>query len=162
MKNEKMTYENMCSELEELSVEYPFLHISTIGKSLVGRSIPLIRLGKGKKSVLYVGTHHGMEWITTSLLIRYLKSACYEIKNKGTVLGQDMEELFLHRTVYVVPMLNPDGVELQINGCDMMNPLTQRLYGMSGGDFSKWQANGRGVDLNHNYDAGFNEYKIYE
>jgi g-D-glutamyl-meso-diaminopimelate peptidase len=33
---------------------------------------------------------------------------------------------------------------------------------MSGGDFSTWQANARGVDLNHNYDAGFEEYKRIE
>ena len=29
-------------------------------------------------------------------------------------------------------------------------------------DFTHWQANGRGVDLNHNYDAGFLEYKPLE
>ena len=29
-------------------------------------------------------------------------------------------------------------------------------------DFSHWQANARGVDLNHNYDAGFAEYKQIE
>ena len=33
---------------------------------------------------------------------------------------------------------------------------------MSGGDFSMWQANARGVDLNHNYDSGFLEYKRLE
>jgi hypothetical protein len=29
-------------------------------------------------------------------------------------------------------------------------------------DFSEWQANARGVDLNHNYEAGFFEYKRLE
>jgi g-D-glutamyl-meso-diaminopimelate peptidase len=35
---------------------------------------------------------------------------------------------------------------------------------MNGGstDFSSWQANGRGVDLNHNYNCGFAEYKKLE
>jgi g-D-glutamyl-meso-diaminopimelate peptidase len=31
-----------------------------------------------------------------------------------------------------------------------------------GDDFSKWQSNARGVDLNHNYDAGFWKYKKLE
>ena len=35
---------------------------------------------------------------------------------------------------------------------------------MNGGseDFTRWQANVRGVDLNHNYDAGFDAYKQLE
>ena len=33
---------------------------------------------------------------------------------------------------------------------------------MSGGDFSHWQANARGVDLNHNYKEGFDSYKAVE
>lgn len=161
-KNTPYTYSEMENDISSLCSKYSFLTVSSIGKSLVGRSIPLISLGAGKKSVLYVGTHHGMEWITSILLIKYVNDMCEYISKKGSFLGHDAEEFFFHRKVYVVPMLNPDGVELQINGRDDMNPLTERLYTMSGGDFSFWQANGRGVDLNHNYDAGFDEYKKLE
>jgi g-D-glutamyl-meso-diaminopimelate peptidase len=58
-------------------------------------------------------------------------------------------------------MLNPDGTDYQIHGVQKENPLYERVLGMNGGstDFSRWQANARGVDLNHNYDAGFWEYK---
>jgi g-D-glutamyl-meso-diaminopimelate peptidase len=61
-------------------------------------------------------------------------------------------------------MLNPDGVEYQINGVMEDNILFERLVKMNGGsrDFSCWQANGRGVDLNHNYCVGFSEYKLIE
>jgi g-D-glutamyl-meso-diaminopimelate peptidase len=61
-------------------------------------------------------------------------------------------------------MLNPDGVEYALHGVAADNPLRERLVAMNGGseDFSRWQANARGVDLNHNYDAGFAEYKEME
>jgi g-D-glutamyl-meso-diaminopimelate peptidase len=61
-------------------------------------------------------------------------------------------------------MLNPDGVEYSLHGVESENVLHSRLIKMNGGslDFSHWQANARGVDLNHNYNAGFEEYKIIE
>jgi g-D-glutamyl-meso-diaminopimelate peptidase len=157
MRTVAVTYCEMMKELDALCGEYPFFMRSVIGKSLVGREIPLISVGKGKKSVLFVGTHHGMEWITTALLLDFLRDIGKEVTRGG-----NLSFVLENRTLYVVPMLNPDGVELQINGKDELNPLTERLNAMSGGDFSRWQANGRGVDLNHNYDAGFFEYKEYE
>ncbi len=157
-----VTYDEMMKELDGLCGEFPFFMRSVIGKSLVGREIPLISIGRGKKAVLFVGTHHGMEWITTALLLDFLRDLGKAVKNGKRIFGGDAAEILDNRVLYVVPMLNPDGVELQINGKDDLNPLTERLNSMSNGDFSRWQANGRGVDLNHNYDAGFFEYKEYE
>ncbi len=157
MRTVAITYGEMMKELDNLCKEYPFFMQSVIGKSLVGREIPLISVGEGKKAVLFVGTHHGMEWITTAILLDFLRDV-----GKEAARGGELSVVIENRTLYVVPMLNPDGVELQINGRDELNPLTERLNAMSGGDYSRWQANGRGVDLNHNYDAGFFEYKEYE
>ncbi len=157
MRKTPITYEEMMKELNSLCGEFPFFMRTVIGKSLVGREIPLVTVGQGKKSVLFVGTHHGMEWITTALLLDFLRDVGKEVARGG-----DLSVVLENRALCVVPMLNPDGVELQINGKDELNPLTDRLNAMSGGDFSRWQANGRGVDLNHNYDAGFFEYKDYE
>ena len=105
-----------------------------------------------------------MEWITTVLLLRFAFDICTALERKSTVYGNCMDDLLSSYTVYIVPMLNPDGVEYQIHGVSEDNPLRHRLLGMNGGslDFSTWQANARGVDLNHNYDAGFAEYKLWE
>jgi g-D-glutamyl-meso-diaminopimelate peptidase len=60
-------------------------------------------------------------------------------------------------------MLNPDGVDYVIHGISNTNPLYSRALRLNkNNDFSNWQANARGVDLNHNYSAGFSEYKIIE
>jgi g-D-glutamyl-meso-diaminopimelate peptidase len=67
------------------------------------------------------------------------------------------------RKIYIVPMLNPDGVEYRLHGVGEDNPIKERILAYNGGsDFSKWNANARGVDLNHNYDAYFEEYKTFE
>ena len=60
-------------------------------------------------------------------------------------------------------MLNPDGIEYSIHGVSSNNILKDRLEKINHcRDFTYWQANARGVDLNHNYNSGFNEYKIIE
>jgi g-D-glutamyl-meso-diaminopimelate peptidase len=53
---------------------------------------------------------------------------------------------------------------MQINGIKKADVLYERQIKMNKGseDFSHWQANARGVDLNHNYNAGFYEYKRIE
>ena len=78
--------------------------------------------------------------------------------------GCDVRFLFETRAVCIVPMLNPDGVEYQIHGVSEDHVLYDRLISMNGGsgDFRHWQANARGVDLNHNYQSGFAEYKRIE
>ena len=143
---------------------YPFLSVTELGKSILGKSIPLFRLGNGSRTALYVGTHHGMEWITSVLLLRYVNELCELIKNKRSIYKVSLPLLLEQYTLCIVPMLNPDGADYQIHGVSEENPLFERVLSMNGGsrDFSHWQANARGVDLNHNYNAGFRAYKQLE
>ena len=156
------TYENLISDINSLCGKYPFINYGVIGKSLVGREIPMLTIGSGKKSLLIVGAHHGMESITSLLSIKYAEEYSRLIKDREKISGISADLIFSERKVYIVPMLNPDGTELHAKGRDTLNPMTERLNAMSGGDYSNWQANGRGVDLNHNYNAGFEEYKKLE
>ena len=161
---EYFDHDALMRRIETLVKKYPFFEFNYLGNSILGRGIPLISLGGGKREVLYVGTHHGMEWITAMVLCRFLSDLGELYQKKSTVYRTSLETLFQTHTLYVVPMLNPDGTEYQIHGIKEENPLFSRLLDMNGGsaDFSKWQANARGVDLNHNYDAGFAEYKKLE
>lgn len=150
--------------VDAINHQFPFLQYSYLGTSILGRGIPLLRLGSGKKAVLYVGAHHGMEWITSLVLMRYVKELCECVQRKGAFYQYDAEFFLQTYSVYVIPMLNPDGVEYQIHGITDDNPLVERVRVMNknSDDFCHWQANARGVDLNHNYDAGFAEYKVLE
>lgn len=146
------------------AARYPFLRIVGLGNSILGRDIPVLILGSGRRQLLYVGTHHGMEWLTAAWLLRFAGEFCEYYKSGRTVYRISLPTFWERYTLHIVPMLNPDGVEYQLHGVNRENPLYARVIGMNGGktDFRHWQANARGVDLNHNYDAGFATYKAME
>lgn len=157
-------YTALMERLHPLADTYPFVTLSYIGTSILDRAIPILHIGSGSRRVLYVGAHHGMEWITSLLLTQFLEELCQAIKAQKRVCGIYPCDLLEGYTISIIPMLNPDGVEYQIHGVAEDNPLRERLLEMNDGneDFSFWQANARGVDLNHNYDAGFAAYKRLE
>lgn len=160
-----LTYSRMMEYIDLFSERYPQMSVGYIGESILGKKIPVITLGdsQAKKGVMYVGAHHGMEWITTAVLLRFVNEFFEYLKADRHMYGVNMSYLARTRSIAVVPMLNPDGVDLQIGGIPENCPMSERLVRMNGGtDFSHWQANIRGVDLNHNYAAGFEEYKILE
>lgn len=119
------------------------------GRSILGQTLWCFRLGEGEPRMLYVAGHHGMEWLTSNLLLAFAASDA--VRNFAG-------------TLYLVPCLNPDGAELQILGASPSSVLYERQMRMNGGsaDFSHWQSNARGVDLNHNYPAGFDAYRQLE
>ena len=156
-------YNELMCKLEQLKSKYSFLNIHSIGKSILGRNIPLISIGNGKKSIIYIGGHHGMEWITCALLTYFIKDFCHEYTNGKHIFDVSARILFETRTLHIIPMLNPDGIEYSLHGISNDNILKERLIKINkSNDFSHWQANARGVDLNHNYNAGFREYKTIE
>lgn len=148
--------------MEALCLAYPDFYKAEFGRSIEGRSISFLRIGRGKKCLVYVATHHAMENITAALLLRFAGDIG-ENADK-TLFGISIPYLLETRSFYLVPMLDPDGVHLRLYGTEEGELLYERKQRMNGGskDFSLWQANARGVDLNHNYDAGFAEYKMLE
>lgn len=146
-----------------LKKRYEWIETGELAKSVLGRPIPLVRMGRGNRFILYVGAHHGMEWLTSVLLLYFIDDFCDTLQNGRYAEGLSLQYILDTRTLLFVPMLNPDGVELAIRGAGE-NILAERQRGMNGGsdDFSHWQANARGVDLNHNYAKGFAAYKKIE
>ena len=145
---------------EHLFSKHGNIQGSVIARSILSKPIEVYFIGEGKRYVTVFATHHALESITTNfafLFIDYLMSK----SSGGVINGIDCKFLLSKYRFAVVPCVNPDGVELRINGAGD-SPLTDRLMRMSGGDFSTWQSNARGVDLNHNYDALFDEYKALE
>ena len=145
------TYSDFKQELFGIQHTFPYLPVSAVGQSLEGRNLYMIRVGKGCKKVFFCGAHHGSEWLTSVMLMRFLK-----------------EELLPRRispkvSIFIVPMVNPDGVEIAQKGVPISHPRYRELVKMNGGtDFRHWQANARGVDLNHNYAAHWKEGKRLE
>lgn len=157
-------YEALIGCAELLANSYRFLSFNYLGESVMGRGIPLFSLGEGQKEIYYIGAHHGAERITGALLIRFLAEFCALCARDGQAFGVNLRYLLRSRTLYVLPVLNVDGAEIAAGKADRASLFYPRLVKMNGGteDFTHWQANARGVDLNHNYNAGFAEYKALE
>ncbi|MBQ8342468.1 MAG: hypothetical protein IJY22_08880 [Clostridia bacterium] len=155
-----LDFEALNAALTALTARHSALSCSVLTHSILGRDIPLITLGHGKRGVLYVGAHRGTDGITSGILLDFITDYLRQYERGATVFEYPMPYLFEERKIYVVPMLNPDGVDYVANGVGEDNPLFERAMRMNGSeDFSHWQANARGVDLHHNYDAGFTEHQ---
>lgn len=149
--------------VREVGERYPWIETGVIGTSILGRSIPLLSFGSGERSVLYIGTHHGMEWITSAVLALLVREIAEAYERDLVLFGVSVRTMLRLRRIHIVPMLNPDGVEYAIHGIESAGILRDRVISMCDGtDISHWQANARGVDLNHNYGSGFEEYKLIE
>jgi len=156
------SYKSLLANIYELRTTYPSLvEVTVIGKSTFGHSIPALKIGTGKKHVLFVGSHHGREWLTTTILMKMIKTYIHAYKNGEIISGFDPRILDTI-SIWFVPMLNPDGVMIQQNGLsDYPIAFQQLLLEMNNNDlnFKKWKANGIGIDLNRQYPAGWDELK---
>ena len=54
----------------------------------------------------------GNEWITTPLLMKFLENLCKSYVNNLAIFGVNARELFSNVSLYIMPMVNPDGVDL--------------------------------------------------
>lgn len=156
------TYEILNLNIEGLKKRYPFIDIEIIGKSTLGRNIYALKIGKGDHKVIYNAAHHSLEWITSPLLMKYAENFLDAYVYDKKIDGYNVRDIYDKSTIYIVPMVNPDGIELVINGLKKNNPNYLELikWNDDSTDFSRtWQANNEGVDLNHNYNAGWEQYQ---
>lgn len=154
------TYTAMWYNIMGLVQRYPFLDASSIGKSVLGKDLFLIKFGNGPKKIHINASHHALEWITSVFIMKFIESIARAYMNDEDIEEYDIRNIFNTHTFYIVPMVNPDGVDLVNEGLDPSNPYYNDLirWNNTGRPFSEvWQANIRGVDLNHNYDAGWEE-----
>ena len=147
--------------MEKTVLSSPEITKTVIGKSILAGEIPAYHIGHGRRIILCVGTHHALESITANFLYYMVFLLGDRELFRSVCRGIDRGALLSSFHFLFIPCLNPDGVEMRLHGAPP-SPLRERQIKMSGGDFTHWQANSRGVDLNHNYNAGFFEYKKLE
>ncbi|MEG0570851.1 MAG: M14 family metallocarboxypeptidase [Oscillospiraceae bacterium] len=156
------TYEAYEKKLHNLSLKYDFMKLGVIGKSHLSRNIYEVRIGNANNLVLYAGAFHAQEWITTLLLVKFLEEVCESIKKKSLISDTPVYKTLFQRGLVIIPMLNPDGVEIALNGFSSAAHLGEYVKIIKKRDSRSWQANAIGVDLNHNFDAGFEIEKALE
>lgn len=128
---------------------------SVISKSLCGRDIDCIQIGSKENMVLLSGAYHGLEWLTSLLLLKFINELGMSIKNNTSISDIMVKDFMENRGIIIVPCVNPDGVEISLNGVSAAGEYSKLVESVCNDTTHKWQANARGVDINHNFDAGW-------
>lgn len=146
------TSDVLARDIRNLRVIYPFLQVGEIGKSVLGKQINYIRIGTGRKEVFYNASFHANEWITTPVLMNFVEQYAKAFVNNTNIFGYNAKELYYQTSLYIVPMVNPDGVDLVTGAIQNVDNAYQNAQQIAN-NFpnipfpSGWKANIEGVDL---------------
>ena len=139
---------------------YPFLRTEKLGVTAFGRSLRTLVMGNGPRKVVYSAAHHANEWITTPVLLKFAEELAAAMEAGEEIFGENANRLADTATIYMVPMVDPDGVDL-VTGTIEPGTLQYEAARRLADNYptipfpNGWKANLLGVDLNLNYPAGW-------
>ena len=162
--NVNYTYSLMMQNIVSLQNVYPFLEVSFIGTSILGKNIPYVRFGYGSKEVFYSASIHANEWINSVVLMKFIENISNSYINNSEIFGRSARSIFNSCSLYICPMVNPDGVDLVTGNIDTNSNIYKKLKNISNNFPSipfpdGWKANLNGVDLNLQFPAGWENAK---
>ncbi len=142
----------------ELVRAYPFLRTEVIGNTAFQRPVSTLVIGTGPRKVIFTAAHHANECITALVLLRFAEEFAAAIQTGGKIYGRDARALAEAVTIYMVPMVDPDGVDLVVGAIppgsaqyDLARSLAEHYPAIP---FPEgWKANLLVVDLNLQYPA---------
>lgn len=146
----------------EIVQAYPFCRTEVIGTTAFQRPLRTLVIGNGPRKVIYSASHHANEWITSLVLLKFAEELAQAISENSVIFGVEAKEIADTATIYMVPMVNPDGVDLVTGAIppgsipyETARELAEFYPGIPFPD--GWKANLLGVDLNLQYPAGWLE-----
>ena len=146
--------------LDQLLEAYPFIRGETLTETAFGRPVRALIIGDGPRQVLFTAAHHANEWLTATVLLKFAEELARAIASGGNIWGVPAENIRRLVTVHLVPLVNPDGVDLVTGAIqpgseeyDLALSLSRNYPGIPFPD--GWKANLMGVDLNLQYPAGW-------
>ena len=157
---EPITAQSCEQMILDIVAAYPGCRTELLGRSAFQRPIRTLVLGNGPRTVLFSAAHHANEWITSLVLLKYAEELAKAAAEGGSFSGRPASEIWEAVTIHMMPMVNPDGVDLVVGAIeegDISYDLARRISE----DFpsipfpSGWKANLLGTDLNLNYPAGW-------
>ena len=155
-----ITSESCQRMIRQIVETYPFCRTEVLTTTAFQRPISTIVIGTGPRKVLFTAAHHANEWITALVLLKYAEDLAQAIQNDGILFGQKAQELANAVTIYMVPLVNPDGVDL-VTGTIAPGTIQYKVALGFARNYPNipfpngWKANLLGVDLNLNYPAGW-------
>jgi carboxypeptidase T len=145
-------YSEMTEALDKLVAEHPqLMRKFSIGKTLQGREMWCVQINSSKEAlnqegesqvsakpgIVFMGNHHAREHVSAEIPLMLIE---YLAKNYG--VDRQITDLVDARDIYIIPMINPDGVEYDI--------ATGR-YRYQRKNMRPNKTSRIGVDLNRNY-----------
>jgi len=140
------SYQEMTSLLFSLAANHSdIMAVISIGKTHEGRDLWLVKLSdnvsqqENEPEVLFMGAHHGNERPGYEILIYFIQYMVDNYHNTSTV-----REAINTTQIYIIPMVNPDGVEA---GTRKNQEPNHGWFGF------RRTVTSIGVDLNRNYEG---------
>ena len=162
VESKNYTYFELKSAIYTFAENYPFVQIDSAGNSVLGKELLTLSVGKGKESVLICGAFHGSEALTATLILSFAERLFAALECDGEIAGIRARRALFDRKLVFLPMVNPDGCDISVTERADCGPFSERVKMLSHGDFAHWKANARGVDINHNFDAGWHQLRQLE
>lgn len=148
--------------IDSLCDEYKFVKKATIGRSCGGKEITALKIGSASEYCLMAAAFHGSERITSTVLLMFFEELCRAIQNNSSIAGLKMPRALRGRGVIFVPCVNPDGCDISLLGAAACGGLKDNIAKLCNNDFAHWNANLRGVDINHNFNADWQNLREKE
>lgn len=146
--------------IESIVRTYPFCRTEILTRSVFQRPVSSLVIGSGPRKVIYSASHHANEWITTPVLLKFAEELAQAYTTGGNLYGQPAAAILSTATIYLVPLVNPDGVDL-VTGAIPPDSVQYTLARELANNYPDipfpegWKANLSGVDLNLQYPAGW-------
>ena len=156
--NVPITAESCDRMIQEIVEAYPFCRTEVIASTTYGRPLRTLVIGNGPRKVIYSGAHHANEWITSLLILKFVEDLAEAIRQEECIFGLPGKQIAEAATIYTVPMVNPDGVDLVV-GAIAPGTVEYEQARRLGDNYPQipfptgWKANLLGVDLNLQYPA---------
>ena len=139
---------------------YPFCRSEVLATTVFQRPLRTLVIGNGPRKVIYSAAHHANEWITSLVLLKFAEELAEAIQSGGQIFNVNAQEISDAVTIYMVPMVDPDGVDL-VTGAIQSGSVQYAVASRLAENYPSipfpdgWKANLLGVDLNLNYPAGW-------
>ena len=116
------SYEHMKEDALKLCNRYPdIIQLDTIGHSVEGRTCRSLSSAEEKRKLSFAVHIMHEKYITSAYLMKKTEQYAKiysEQKGQNNYGNYNVKNLLKQITMYIIPMVNPDGVNLVINGID--------------------------------------------
>lgn len=153
-----ITAQSVNDMIEALVRTYPGLRSRVLTETAFGRQIRTLTMGTGERQVLFTAAHHANEWITALVLLKFAEDLAQAAAENGKLYGINARTILKAATIHLVPLVDPDGVDLVVGAIRTGTLAYEAARGLSDNypniPFPNgWKANLLGVDLNLQYPA---------